>query len=515
MGGDQLAAVDHSGGGGDHLDGGDADGLAEAAAGQVYQSHVLLFVVEALGLVGQIDAGGAGETVGIEIAGKLLHTQLQSQLDGTHVTAVFQDVRHRFHSVAGTLEAGVVLAQHIVGAVTEHRGIAGDDAGIQSRRGGDGFEYAAGVVQFADGLVAPQNAAGVAQSLLPLLLVLDGHNGVVLVGIQDHIGLVGVKVGLGSHGQNSAGVHVHHNGGDTVFGIVLLHRRHEILFHNGLDIGVDGEHHIIAVLGGIDHRAVCGHFPVQTGAGRDAPAFHAGQLFVVGNLHAGDGAVAAAVHKAQHAGHEIAVGIFPPGGAGKGDSLAQAVVLADLFHLVVHRLVHPPGQYLVGAVVVAELFKQLLLVHPKNGRQLGGQLGSQLVLLHVFVPGADHIGAGLHIPHHRTAGQDPALGVQDAAPQGFQHGVFYLLGIGGGFQLVAPDDLQLVQLGHQGAETHPQHQHPQKNHPGPDAVRFAFPRTARFFGLPLHLVSFPWGLSGPKTKARPPHIPVRDGTTAL
>ena len=476
----QIAAVHHRADGGGHLDGGDLLGLTEAGGGKVHRGHGVHAVVgDALAgvlLGGQVDAGGLGEAKGGVIVGEYLLAHELGFLDGGDVAAVLQHLTqvlpavHALDAVA-VVGAGVVGAHHGVAAGAVEGGVDGGGAGIQQGAGGDELEHRAGGVKVGDGLVLPLALALLALHLGVLLPFQPFQQGGPLGVVEGH-GVVGVKVRLGGHGQDGAGVHVHHDDHAPLGDIVYLDRVFQVFFGDGLYLGVQGEDEIIAVLGLVEHSVVVGHLAAGGGALAHQPPRRAGQHVLIVLFQAVE-AVSVGVHEAQHAGGKGAEGVFPLGVL--GDDEAELVVAGVLGNFIRHRLVHLLCQQHILLGIVDELVVNLLGVHAQDPGQvladalypvgpalrlglvrLGAAHGLQL--LFGKAGRLDLAGVGGDGPHDAALGQHLAGGIVDLAALGGDGHILHLLAGGGVQHLVVAHDLPGVEPPDQHAATHHQKQ---------------------------------------------------------
>ena len=114
----QVAPVDDGGEGGDHLQGGNGEALAEGGHRQVHIGHGLPAPVQADLLSGQINARRLGHAEGLEVVVELLHPQPLADLDEGGVAGVLHRLGQGLHPVALPLGAvdGVAHPGQAVGA---------------------------------------------------------------------------------------------------------------------------------------------------------------------------------------------------------------------------------------------------------------------------------------------------------------------------------------------------------------------------------------------------------------
>ena len=242
----------------------------------------------------------------------------------------------------GAAEAG---AGHADGTGADKLAVRRADAGVQRRGGGDELKDAARLVQIADGLVAPLGLLGGLQSGAARLALQRVDGGARFL-VDDGARVVGVVVRLDAHGQDGAGVHLHHDahpaGGDVVF----LHGGGQRAFEIALDVGVDGQRQR-----GAGHRlyqrvVALGHIVAPGVLGGQHPAVCAGQQLVVCQLQAPQAGVVD-IGKAQQHPHKIAFRV---------DALG---VLADLDAL--GPLFGAPGAHRVGGFFVHPALEQAIV----------------------------------------------------------------------------------------------------------------------------------------------------------
>ena len=138
--------------------------------------------------------------------------------------------------------------------------VIGGLAGTAVQRGGrcDELEYTAGLVQVADGLVAPLGLLGLLQGGAALLTGQGIHRRAGIV-IDEPPGRVGVVVRLAAHRQHSPRLHIHHNAHAPLGHMVLLHGGGEGAFQPVLNFCVDGQRQTVAGHGLLQGLVVGGH----------------------------------------------------------------------------------------------------------------------------------------------------------------------------------------------------------------------------------------------------------------
>ena len=320
IGGDQIAAVGDGRHRGRHLHRRDGLVLAEGRRIEVgiHFGH-LLGIVDAgpAGLVGQVDAGGLGEAEGLDIVVKDRGLQGLRRLDEPEVAAVVERAGHIQQAVGRVVGAVVGVLPELRTLVDGEFTVAVEslfrrhDAGVQARRRGDEFEHRAGHIQLGDVLILP---LGLAHHTLQLgifaadgVAVLVGGGFPADLGVRDDIGhfilaqaafepvhiflvefllvedglhlfvvdfvrVVGVELFHRGHGQDRAGVDVHHDGAAAAMDAESVHRFGQVFFHDGLHVFVDGQVQVAPVDGRVYFGFRVGqHLAVDVGFGDAAP----------------------------------------------------------------------------------------------------------------------------------------------------------------------------------------------------------------------------------------------------
>ena len=490
----QISAVDGGRKGGAHLQRGDCHGLAEGRGGQLHLAQLAgVVVLHEIGLVGQIDAGAPGEAEGVEVIVEEARPHPLAQLDEVDVAAVAQGLRQILHPVGLFAGAVVGLLGHGVGTRAVEGGVVAGRAAVHPHGRRDDLEDASGVVQLGDGLVFPLDVAEIARVIArrvqDLIAVFVGDVAAVLVFEVDAVELrlgmdqlgqvgpivlvaqrvVGVKIGLGSHGQDGPGLHVHDDGRAAVLHGVGPDGLVEVPLHHLLDVHVQREHQIGAVLG-----RVGGGVGVRNGvavgvAEGDGAAIDPRKGGLIGFFQP-VGTVAVRIAEAQHRRRKGPVGVIALEALGGGDGdapLADAFFRVGFFVAVVvagHVLrngkldgvVHLGRQHLIGRIVLGERVHHSLIlslirsrrgIHAVQrlavaGEEPQGDLCCHLVqgaLIHglgghigLFVglggkQGRAVAGVGPDGPDHAGGGQRDAGGIVDLAAGGLNGAVQQLL----------------------------------------------------------------------------------------
>ena len=392
----------------------------------------------------------------------------------------------------GAVDGGGVAVHH-------HRAGAGEGVVLvhqpllQGHGQDDGLEGGAGLVGLVDRLAVPLAhhrlviglALGLGQQLgvgeilriAGLELLVDGLGLGLHVPLEDGVGdlgvVVGVEVGDTGDGQDLPGLGVHGDAEGPVLHVVVLDALLQCLLQIGLDGGVQGEGHVIAVL----RVDVLGVGVVQLGAaprlGGDHPAGGPLQNVVIGRLHPVGSPVG--VDKAQGLGGQSGVGVVPLG-AGEQVEIGGGLVLHDILPDGLGLLLLDVGLDLpVGVLDGVDLGVHPLLV--QAGHQ-GHQVRLHLLLLLGHQGGPLRLGQGVallvllgHALHQVVGGQDQvvdggrhgqhiAVAVIDVPPGGRHGQVQGLLVAGLLLILVVVDHGDVPQLPAQGEK----HQHAAAHH---------------------------------------------------
>ena len=454
IGSDQITAVDHRRNSRGHLDGGDFLGLAESGGIQVGLDllHVGLGLGNAFGFIGQVDAGGLGQAESLVIVIEKFRAHELGHLDEVQVAALFQSAGHIQRAVNRAVGAaircfplGAFVDSQFTVAVKHLAGI--HQAGIQRRSGGDQLKNRAGEIQFGHSFILPLRfpditlQSGVFLGGKDTVLHDGGHVVLTQTGLQqvdfirreslilqhrrqscilDSVGVVGVKLVHGGHGQDGTTVHIHHDYGTAVHHAVFRQGLAQVFFHYRLDIVVDGQVQVITVDGVIHFPFVVRCIAPGVLAG-DAASGRACQFFLVGFFQAIN-TLAVGVGEAQHRGQERPVGIAAGRGLlgvqlEDGGPILFGVAFVQgtlgvgvLYNGVLGGQVHPLGQDLILAVPVTEFFQNAFRRHGA-AQQIGDILGSLGNVAFVAAGRVRH-----NVPDRGAFGQDFAGGSIDRPP---------------------------------------------------------------------------------------------------
>ena len=320
--------------------------------------------------------------------------------------------------------------------------------------------------------------------------------------------VIGVEVRLGRHGQDRAGLDIHHDGAAAVFHRVGCDGLVQVPLHDLLHIHVQREHQIGAVLcgkgGGV---LVCNGIAHCIFQG-DGAAVHTGKGGLIGFFQS-VGANALAVRKAQHRRSKGAVGVAPVKVCAcrhRDAALAGAVIrvfvrLVELrnvfFHRQLHGIVHFGRQHCIGRVHIDKRIIYLLIlllilfrrgIHGIQIFTVAGKQTQRQLPAHLGADGrvrrADDIffffrsglriqsravlGVGPDIPYPVGGSQRNAGGIIDLAADGLDGDILQLL-LGGLLPVsLAAHDLDAVQaVDHDSSGK----QHRRHSHQAADAAR--------------------------------------------
>ena len=351
--------------------------------------EAVLIGKDALHLARQVDAGGLHEAEGLQIAVVCLRADLQAHGDEGRVAGVAGSHLQGLGAVAGPLGTvdGFSPALHVDGAGAGEGGVHVHHALLQGRGQRDGLEGGAGLVGVLIALVPPllilSVGPGIRQGLVILFLRFIGSTVLLDLrqsGIQFRLKPLSIDggkvsriiVGIGGHGHNAAGVHVHDDAGAAVGRVVLIQHTLQALFQGVLDVGVQSQHQAAAILR-IKHLLAAAEqqgCAVDIG-GRDSQAVAAVEHVIIGRLQP-VGAHIAGIDEPYHIACQRAEGIQPlgvrrqmdtlergrpPAGIGNQDGVAVLVHHSELVALVIDFAVDEPAD-LVGHILV-----HLLLYH--------------------------------------------------------------------------------------------------------------------------------------------------------
>ena len=493
----QVAAVDHGGGGGDELQGGDLEALAEGGHRQVHVGKFIPAPDHAGGLTLHIDAGGLQETEVLQVIVELLRPQPLANLNEGRVTGV----GHRFGQILVAMAVPVGAADGVAGPPL-HLGHAGteevvafaDHALLQGGGQHHGLEGGTGLIGAGYRLVGPLAVKDILLRILDGLVVgLLGGSALrqglrigLLLGVSaaldvlqvlkehrvaDGPGIVQIEGGRVGPAQDGPGVGVHHQAERTVLHVELLHTLLQDALTVRLDGSVDGKGQIVSVRSVIVVFKAVEQLGAHAVLGGDHPAGLAGQFLLKLGLQAvGAHIVGVGIDPAHHMGRQAALGVISFAGGHQVDAMGQ-VVFGDkcLDRLRLLRL-HPIFDDLILGVLVLQVAHHVLDFQIQKGRQILrhklvgglrviGQRASVLLgVLHLLTIGLlrlhEVLRGELHVVYRGAHGQHRPLAVIDGAPVGGNGAVSGLLLHRQFLVVVMLADLDLPQLEEQGNKHH-------------------------------------------------------------
>ena len=244
--------------------------------------------------------------------------------------------------------------------------VFGDDVLLQCGGGGDDLEGGAGIVQERHRLVAPLLIDSFGSSSSPLFVVGNGID-LSLHPIRQLKGIVGVKVGIGGHGQDAAIVHVHDQADGRALHFIVVIGDLQILLQKMLQHLVDGQHQRLPLFGGIVQFIVLGKSIAVTVSKGDRPTCRTGKYIVIFLFQTGK-SLLVGTYTAQYVSQKTAVGIISGGVAHEIQGTAQLVVVHKPAHQVGLILFDAPEDHLIGAVL-GGLGSHRFTVHRDKGGQ--------------------------------------------------------------------------------------------------------------------------------------------------
>ena len=262
----EIAAVDAGRLSPDQLDGRHVEGLAEGVGCQRHHLRVeALFILKnALHLTDHVDAGLIHQAEGFQIFVVGLRSHGQAHADKGRVAGMAHRLDEGLLTVAavvGTVD-GLVPALHTSGAGTVEGGVFRHLALLQRRRQRNGLIGGTRLVGGVDALVAPLGLNGAVDGRRPglgvrLLRFIGGALCVDFGKLRIQLGLQGIVknravviqivVGIGRHGHNGPGVHIHNDAGAAVFCAVFFQHTLQSVFQTHLDIGIQRQHQTVPV----------------------------------------------------------------------------------------------------------------------------------------------------------------------------------------------------------------------------------------------------------------------------
>ena len=440
IGGVEVAAVDSGRLRRDERYRGGIEVLAEGVAGQIQLRGRFQRGENARGLAVQINAAAADQAEILHVLIEFFFTQPQAVGDEGGVAGVSRCLLQRLVAVAAAVAAVDGGVQHADGAAAVKGGVLVNDALLQRRRQRQRLEGGARLIGVVDGLVAPLTQLRPRQIQLAVFHHFR-HDPVI-----DRRGVVEVVAGVGGHGQNGAGLHVHHDARGAVGRLGGVHHLRQRLFHIVLHRSVQRQHDVAAVLGLVILLIAVGHVVARVVLAGHHQTRLAVQNAVIPRLQPVQTVIIRA-HEADDLGGEGGIGVVA---LGVGDHVhaLYALVIDIAADLIGHILLHPQLQHLVLGVCALHFFQDALFVDLQYLRELlrHAVLGPG----HGFILVAEravYLQRGQKYRFRRGRnGHDVAVAVIDGAAGGRDLRAAGLLIQRLGLQLVMPQDLQGKEL---------------------------------------------------------------------
>ena len=196
--------------------------------------------------------------------------------------------------------------------------------------------------------------------------------------------MIGVKIRVGGHGQDAAGVHIHDHTHRRAPDLVVVVGDLQILFQIVLQHLVDGEYQGLPLLGGVIKLIIIRDGVASCVGETHRPPRCPGENVVIFLFQPGEPLLVGA-HAAQYLAEEAAIGVIPGGILFEIEGSGELVFLYKGADLVGHVLFHPPAEDLVGAVL-GHLALELFLVQGEEGDELFGDEGHAPLPQVAFVP---------------------------------------------------------------------------------------------------------------------------------
>ena len=335
----------------------------------------------------------------------------------------------------------VRIARDGEGAAAVEGAVERDHALLQRHGDGDGLEGAARLVHVLHGLVMPLGLLRLGEKAAADDIV-RGLRHLLLHLLADGLKVVQVEIVQRGEGKDLPRVHVHGDGRRAPPHAVILHGLLQMLLHDVLDRGVDGQRHVIAVFGvvvilifRVEHVGAEGVLCPDHASGS------AGQHAVHAQLDAAQSRVLIA-HEAHDVAGQAAVGIIALGVGLELDPL-EVVLVFELPYPGTEILLYLAGHGLVPALRVRGHVQNLRVVHTEDLGEAPRDQRRVLVVHHDLRRGdVDGVHRGAH-------GQDIAVAVVDRAAAAVDRGLAHLLLDGGDLVLLVLQDLDLIELSDQ------------------------------------------------------------------
>ena len=231
-------------------------------------------------------------------------------------------------------------------------GIQSDRIFLQCRRRYKDLKNGAGLIRITDRPVTPLAVQGLPLRLAPLGLILNGIQLCLNRGIGHYARLIEIIVGQGGHGENGAGIHIHHDAIGT-FRLRVNIRLFQALLQIVLNHPVDCQNKAVPLLGIIRGLILIGHIVLCAVFSRDNATGRAGQLLVILKLQAG-AALVIRSGESNDRGGKIIVWIIPLGIRIKPDDGVERLILSVL--------VDKGGQRIFGIVFDPFLDRHIVIL---------------------------------------------------------------------------------------------------------------------------------------------------------
>ena len=247
------AAIDNGRKGGNHLDHGGVKALSEGVCCQVGNGHGIRIQHQTSCLARQVNAGAVSDVKDRHIFSKIVHTNAHTHGHKSRVAGLHQCLIRGQIAVAVPVGAADIVFSYVEDTHAGKAVAVPHLAGLQSGGDGHGLHGGTRLKTIRNTVISPDAVISLAQRL-----VVHGRDLFICIkaGHRQIPGIVQVKVGILRHSQHRAGVGIHDDGradltSQSLSGLVgmLLIKLPQLIFHNGLDVGVNGGNDRFAVLG--------------------------------------------------------------------------------------------------------------------------------------------------------------------------------------------------------------------------------------------------------------------------
>ena len=265
------AAIDNGRKGGNHLDHGGVKALSEGVGRQVGDGHGVRIQHQTGCLARQVNARAVSDVEDRHIFSEIVHTDAHTHGHKGRVAGLHQRLICRQITVAVPVGAANVVLTYVKNSHTGKAVAVPHLARLQTGCNGHGLHGGTRLEAIGNTVVSPDTVICLAQHL-----VIHGRDLFVCIeaGHRKIPGIVQVKIGILRHGQHRPGVGIHDDGRtdltaqtfSRLIGMLLIEFP-QLRLH-GLDVGVNGGHHGLAVLGGF-------YCPFQLGILIQIPVFPA------------------------------------------------------------------------------------------------------------------------------------------------------------------------------------------------------------------------------------------------